>query len=155
MIMRYYLFCLFVLGLFFISFSCKDENEINTVEPVDSLKTETILAMENAEINLWQKYTYKERVGLTLYSKYCAVCHGTTGKGDGFNAYNLDPRPTNLADSSYMAGLSDESLTKIISYGGQSMNKSVLMPAYLNTITSTQINSIIDYLRKLSNTAPK
>ncbi|MEE9170069.1 MAG: c-type cytochrome [bacterium] len=43
---------------------------------------------------------YAERKGKHLYAHYCAVCHGASGEGDGFNAFNLDPRPRNLADSS-------------------------------------------------------
>lgn len=150
MIIRYYLFLSFVIGISLIIFSCKRENEKKSTIDKDILTTESIPITENEEIDLWKEYTYKQRAGLTLYNKYCSVCHGTTGKGDGFNAYNLDPQPTNLTDSLFLAGLSNESLSKVISYGGLSMNKSVLMPGYENTLSTPQINSIISYLRKLS-----
>ena len=48
----------------------------------------------------WIDFTYAERKGKQLYDHYCAVCHGSSGEGDGFNAFNLDPRLRNLADSS-------------------------------------------------------
>jgi len=32
--------------------------------------------------------TYEQQQGKILYTKYCSVCHGEQGKGDGFNAYN-------------------------------------------------------------------
>lgn len=148
--MRYLLFLLIVMGISLISLSCEKKKEGISLNTKDSLTTNSASKMVNEKIDLWNTYTYKERVGLKLYGKYCAICHGTMGKGDGFNAYNLDPHPTNLTDSLYMSGLSNKSLNKIISYGGLSMNKSVLMPAYENTLNTLQINSIIAYLRKLS-----
>lgn len=148
----YYLSYLLVIGVILISFTCKKENKEKTISSKDSLTTKSVIAKETKSIDLWKDYTYKERVGLRLYGKFCAVCHGTSAKGDGFNAYNLNPAPTNLADSSYMSGRSDGSLNKVISYGGLSMNKSVLMPAYENTLSSLEINSIISYLRKISHT---
>ena len=36
---------------------------------------------------------YNAREGQALYRHYCLNCHGEQGRGDGFNAYNLDPRP--------------------------------------------------------------
>ena len=150
MIMRYLLFLLIVVGICLISLSCEKKKEGISLTSKDRLTTNPVSKMVNEKVDLWETYSYKERVGLKLYGKYCAICHGTTGKGDGFNAYNLDPHPTNLTDSLYMSSLSDKYLNKIISYGGLSMNKSILMPAYENTLSTLQINSIISYLRKLS-----
>ena len=45
--------------------------------------------------------TYFQRQGQRLFLHYCAVCHGDRGAGDGFNAWNLDPRPRDLGDSAY------------------------------------------------------
>jgi mono/diheme cytochrome c family protein len=33
-----------------------------------------------------------------MYSDKCAHCHGQNGKGDGADAGNYDPRPTNFSD---------------------------------------------------------
>lgn len=95
----------------------------------------------------WIKYTYAERQGQRYFEHYCAVCHGKTGEGDGFNAYNLNPRPHSFADSTYMAALSDETLAEVIAFGGRGVNKSVLMPAYQNTITKYQIANVVAYIR--------
>jgi mono/diheme cytochrome c family protein len=34
--------------------------------------------------------------GQVLYARYCAACHGTTGRGDGPVAAVLQPKPTDL-----------------------------------------------------------
>jgi mono/diheme cytochrome c family protein len=43
-------------------------------------------AANEAAVNLGQK----------LYTQYCASCHGADGKGNGPNAANLTPKPTDL-----------------------------------------------------------
>jgi mono/diheme cytochrome c family protein len=94
--------------------------------------------------------SYEERQGSALYMKYCAVCHGKEGKGDGFNAFNLDPRPRDLSDSSSMAALSDAQILQTIGGGGRSVNKSPLMPSYAWTIDDRQIRYVAAYIRTFS-----
>ncbi len=91
--------------------------------------------------------SYEERQGASLYATYCAVCHGQEGKGDGFNAYNLDPRPRDFSDSAYMTALSDEQIARTIAGGGRSVNKSPLMPAYGWTLSRNQIQYLEAYVR--------
>jgi len=95
----------------------------------------------------WINYSYIERQGRQLFNQYCDICHGNRGEGDGFNAYNLDPRPHSLADSVYMRALTDESLTEIITFGGRGVNKSIMMPAYQNTLSKMQISDVVAYIR--------
>jgi len=94
----------------------------------------------------WIRYTYSERQGKQLFEQYCVVCHGQSGEGDGFNAYNLNPKPHSLLDSTYMRALSSETLIETISFGGKGVNKSVLMPAYQNTLGKTQISNVVEYI---------
>ena len=68
--------------------------------------------------------TYEQREGKFLYTKYCSICHGTEGKGDGFNAFNLDPKPKDFTEKQYMQALTDEKLSETISHGGRGVNKS-------------------------------
>jgi len=93
------------------------------------------------------KYSFVERQGENLFDHYCAVCHGSNGEGDGFNSYNLDPRPHSFADTTYMRALSDATLAEVIARGGRGVNKSVLMPAYTQTLSADRINQIVAYLR--------
>ena len=90
--------------------------------------------------------TYNERLAKQAYEKYCAVCHGTEGKGDGFNSYNLDPRPTDFTNSRYMNSLSHEHIAKAISKGGGEVSKSPLMPAWGNTLSLDDIQRLATYV---------
>ena len=103
-------------------------------------------------IDPWIRYTYSERQGKQLFEQYCAVCHGQSGEGDGFNAYNLNPKPHSLADSAYMKVLSIETLTETISVGGKGVNKSVLMPAYQKTLDKTKISDVVVYIETFTQT---
>ncbi len=94
--------------------------------------------------------TYEEREGKFLYDRYCAVCHGPEGKGDGFNAFNLDPRPRDFSDSVYMKALGEQEAVQIISGGGRSVNKSPLMPSYGWTLKPAEIRYVESYLRTFS-----
>jgi len=100
----------------------------------------------------WIRYTYSERQGKLLFEQYCIVCHGQSGEGDGFNAYNLNPKPHSLSDSTYMRALSGENLAETISFGGKGVNKSVLMPAYQKTLDKTQISNVVVYIETFTQT---
>ena len=94
--------------------------------------------------------TFEQRQGKYLYLKYCTVCHGDQGGADGFNTYNLDPKPHSLADSAYVAALSDAALAQVIGMGGRGVNKSPLMPAYQGTLNKDQITFLVAHVRELS-----
>jgi len=99
------------------------------------------------------RLTYAERRGMRLFSHYCVVCHGDQGAGDGFNAYNLDPPPRDLTDAAYQDAISDETLKEVVAQGGRGMNKSILMPAYGQTLSREQIEDLVAYLRTLAPSA--
>lgn len=44
--------------------------------------------------------------GKALYEEYCAVCHGSEGKGDGYTL--LDPPPANLTSKAIQKKSNDE-----------------------------------------------
>ena len=46
---------------------------------------------------------YEMRLGRGVFVHYCQTCHGETGAGDGFNAFNLDPHPRDLSDPAFQA----------------------------------------------------
>lgn len=84
-----------------------------------------------------------ELVGQQYYETYCMVCHGEKGYGDGFNAFNLNPRPANLA---VVRKRGDEHLFKVISKGSASVGGSPLCPPWGATLEEDHIRSIIAYL---------
>ena len=116
----------------------------------DSVRTNDSATAVHAAVPVERVLSYEERQGSVLYMKYCAVCHGKEGKGDGFNAFNLDPRPRDFSDSSYMAALSDAQILQTIGGGGRSVNKSPLMPSYGWTIDNRQIRYVAAYIRTFS-----
>ena len=85
----------------------------------------------------------------TLYARRCAVCHGRAGGGDGENARYLPVRPTVHADSAYMSRRSDDALFDAIFGGGYIMNRSNRMPPFGESLTRSQIRSLVRYLRIL------
>ncbi len=93
--------------------------------------------------------TYEQQQGKILYTKYCAICHGDQGKGDGFNAYNLDPKPRDFTDPRAMAGIDDATLLETITEGGKGVNKSPLMPAWGGRMNKLDIGYVIEYIKVL------
>ena len=91
--------------------------------------------------------SYEQHQGKYLYTKYCAVCHGEGGKGDGFNAFNLDPKPRDFTNAKYMNELTDARIMQTISGGGRSVNRSPLMPTWGGRMTKEEISYVVSYIR--------
>ncbi len=92
---------------------------------------------------------YNAREGRALYRHYCSTCHGAEGHGDGFNAYNLDPKPRDLADPAFQAKRTDDDLAAIVRSGGGVAGMSTAMPPWGRTLNERQIRNTVDYLRTL------
>lgn len=87
--------------------------------------------------------------GQAIYAKFCASCHGTTGKGDGPAAAALNPKPKDLTDKAYMSKLDDKYLVDIIAKGGAAVGKSPLMPSWEKALKAEDIHNVIAYIRSL------
>ena len=97
---------------------------------------------------------YNAREGMSVYRHYCVTCHGEQGGGDGFNAYNLDPKPRSLADSVFPAQRSDSDLVSAIRSGGAAVGLSTGMPPWGRTLSERQILNVVIYLRTLARSEP-
>jgi mono/diheme cytochrome c family protein len=64
-----------------------------------------------------------------IFGSRCAACHGPTGHGDGPGAVALNPKPRNYHDRSWQSKVTDDEITKAITYGGAAIGKSPMMPA--------------------------
>jgi mono/diheme cytochrome c family protein len=64
-----------------------------------------------------------------IFGSRCAACHGPTGHGDGPGAAALNPKPRNYHDKDWQAKVTDDEITKAITYGGAAIGKSPMMPA--------------------------
>jgi mono/diheme cytochrome c family protein len=85
-----------------------------------------------------------------LYSRYCSVCHGINGQGDGFNAFNLDPKPRNFTDSTFKARMDTILIKEVISGGGGVAGLSRLMPMWGNTLSERDISELADFVVHLA-----
>jgi mono/diheme cytochrome c family protein len=93
--------------------------------------------------------SYELRLGKRIYGHYCQTCHGETGAGDGFNAFNLDPRPRDLSDPKFYKSKNDVDLADAVRRGGAGVGLSPLMPPWGHTLSGRQIDQVILYLRSL------
>jgi mono/diheme cytochrome c family protein len=87
--------------------------------------------------------------GVALYARWCSSCHGPAGGGDGPNAKFLPVRPAVHASAAQMTPRSDDALFDAIAGGGGVMGKSVRMPPFGATLSSSEIRSIVAYIRAL------
>ena len=93
--------------------------------------------------------SYELRLGRTTFMHYCQTCHGETGAGDGFNAFNLDPHPRDLSDPAFQSKKTDADLADAITRGGAGVGLSSLMPPWGRTLSREEIDQTILYVRTL------
>jgi mono/diheme cytochrome c family protein len=93
---------------------------------------------------------YEARMGKVTFTYYCQTCHGETGTGDGFNAFNLDPHPRDLSAPDFQKKKSDADLADAIRRGGSGVGLSALMPPWGHTLSDRQVGELVVYIRTLS-----
>ncbi len=96
--------------------------------------------------------SYDLRLGKQVFTHYCQTCHGETGAGDGFNAFNLDPKPRDLSDPVFQKK-SGADLADAIRRGGTGVGLSPLMPPWGRTLTAQQVEQVVLYVRSLKRPA--
>jgi len=92
---------------------------------------------------------YELEIGKDVFQHYCAGCHGETGAGDGFNAFNLDPHPRDLGDAKFQKTKSDTDLADAIRRGGAGVGLTSLMPPWGHTLDDRHVNAVVLYVRSL------
>jgi mono/diheme cytochrome c family protein len=83
--------------------------------------------------------------GAAVYKKYCAFCHGVTGKGDGPLAPK-DATPSDLSDAKWDHGATDAEIFTFIQNGGGPNSK---MVAFKGKIADQDMWHIINFLRSI------
>lgn len=81
--------------------------------------------------------------GRKLYQRYCASCHGASGKGDGGLALS-GGEPSDLTDDSWDYGSTDGEIFTVIHDG-----VSADMLAYKGKLNEKQIWQIVNYIRSI------
>lgn len=87
--------------------------------------------------------------GAALYARHCVACHGSQGRGDGWNARTLPVMPTVHADAELMAKRPDDTLYDAIAAGAFVLDGSPMMPAFGDLLSEAQIRALVGHIRKL------
>lgn len=136
--MKQLLFPVIILALFCITLSCQDD----TSQRED-------LALKTAK-DFFRVTNVTIEDSKRLYLHYCSICHGSEGKGDGFNAYNLNPKPKSFTDSTFLKKAEGTYVVKVIEGGGKAVDLSAMMPPYGRTLTAEEIEKLAEYIMFLS-----
>lgn len=95
---------------------------------------------------------YQQGVGRQLNDQYCDRCHNPESTPERVSNYdNLDVKPHPFTEGDSLNKLSDADLLAIISHGGPALNKSPLMPPYGYTLSKSDIQALIAYIRAVSD----
>ena len=95
---------------------------------------------------------YQQTLGRHLNDQYCERCHNPESTVERVSNYdNLEVKPHPFTDGDTLNKMSDADLTAIISHGGPALNKSALMPAWGNTLSKSDIQALISYIRTVSD----
>lgn len=95
---------------------------------------------------------YQEMVGSRLNDQYCARCHNQDSTPERVSNYdNLAVKPHSFTDGETLNKISDADLAAIISHGGPALNKSPLMPPYGYTLSKSDMQALIAYIRMVSD----
>jgi mono/diheme cytochrome c family protein len=86
----------------------------------------------------------REARGHRVFLQRCATCHGTQGRGDGQNAYNLQPPPPDFQES--LAKLPVADRRKVIEGGTVSLGRSPLCPAWGRSVAPDDVDALLAWL---------
>ena len=95
---------------------------------------------------------YQEMLGSQLNGQYCARCHDQESTPQRVSNYdNLEVKPHAFTDGDTLDKMSEADLVAVISHGGPALNKSPLMPPYDYTLSKSEIQALIAYIRMVSD----
>jgi mono/diheme cytochrome c family protein len=95
---------------------------------------------------------YQQALGRYLNDQYCERCHNPESTVERVSNYdNLEIKPHPFTEGDSLNKITDADLTAIISHGGPALNKSALMPAWGNTLSKSDIQALISYIRAVSD----
>jgi mono/diheme cytochrome c family protein len=95
---------------------------------------------------------YQEMIGSQLNDQYCARCHNQDSTPERVSNYdNLEVKPHPFTEGETLNKMSEADLAAIISHGGPALNKSALMPPYGYTLSKSEMQALIAYIRMVSD----
>jgi mono/diheme cytochrome c family protein len=95
---------------------------------------------------------YEQALGHQLNGQFCIRCHDPESTTERVsNMDNLDPKPHPFSDGNTLNQMSDADLVAIISHGGEALNKSASMPPFGYTLSKTEIQAMVSYIRAVAD----
>jgi mono/diheme cytochrome c family protein len=92
--------------------------------------------------------SYIESQGKHLFLHYCATCHGDDARGDGQNASNLNPPPSDISASKTTRDAT--LLRKVITEGSAAVGRSPLSPPWGRRLSRQEIDYLVAYCQSLN-----
>ncbi len=88
--------------------------------------------------------------GARAYAKFCANCHGTSGRGNGRLAAGVamyGSRPSDLTDDAWQHGSTDGEIFVVIRDG---IGPEFQMDAFKNRLSDEEIWNVVNYVKSLA-----
>jgi len=95
---------------------------------------------------------YQQMQGRQLNEQHCVRCHESESSAERVSNHdNLSKAPHSFTDGGVLNAMSDSDLESIISHGGPALNRSPEMPPYGYTLSKTEIEAVMAYIRAVSD----
>jgi mono/diheme cytochrome c family protein len=117
------------------------------------IATTTTKGGKNVELKIEEiGLGYQEMLGSQLNDQYCARCHNQESSPERVSNYdNLEKKPHPFTEGDTLNKMSDADLVAIIAHGGPALNRSPLMAPYGYTLSKSEIQALIAYIRMVSD----
>ncbi len=90
----------------------------------------------------------QEARGHRVFRQRCATCHGPQGRGDGQNAYNLQPPPPDFQES--LAKVPRADRKRIIEGGTAALGRSPMCPPRGRAVDEDDVDALLAWLEAAS-----
>lgn len=95
---------------------------------------------------------YQQGLGAQLNDRYCVRCHSNESTPQRVSNYdNLNTKPHPFSEGDTLNKLTDDDLASIISHGGGALNKSPEMPPFGFTLSKSDIQALVAYIRAVAD----
>ena len=95
---------------------------------------------------------YQQTLGRELSRQYCSRCHDPESTRERVSNYdNLTTKPHAFSEGDTLNKMSDADLVAIIGHGGPALSKSPEMPAFGYTLSKSDLQALISYIRAVAD----
>jgi mono/diheme cytochrome c family protein len=95
---------------------------------------------------------YQQTLGRELSEKHCSRCHDPESTAERVsNRDNLTVPPHQFTDGAALSPITPANLAAIITHGGAAVGKSPEMPPYSPTLSTSEIDALVAYIRAIAD----